>query len=41
MDAIASFLHTLSYMLLPLVAAVVLLEFGLGWLANFFGDQTA
>jgi Zn-dependent protease len=41
MDAIASFLHTLSYMLLPLVAAVVLHEFAHGWVANFFGDQTA
>jgi len=41
MDAIGSFLHTLSYMLLPLVAAVVLHEFAHGWVANFFGDQTA
>jgi len=41
MDAIASFLHTLSYMLVPLVAAVVLHEFAHGWVANFFGDQTA
>jgi Zn-dependent protease len=41
MDSIASFIHTLSYMLVPLVAAVVLHEYAHGWVANFFGDQTA
>ena len=41
MDSIASFLHTLSYMLVPLLAAVVLHEYAHGWVANFFGDQTA
>jgi Zn-dependent protease len=41
MDSIASFIHTLSYMLVPLIAAVVLHEFAHGWVANFFGDQTA
>ncbi|MDH5429645.1 MAG: site-2 protease family protein [Nitrospirota bacterium] len=41
MESIASFIHTLSYMLVPLVAAVVLHEYAHGWVAHFFGDQTA
>ncbi|MEX0830326.1 MAG: site-2 protease family protein [Nitrospirales bacterium] len=41
MDSIASVIHTLSYMLVPLIAAVVLHEYAHGWVANFFGDQTA
>ncbi len=41
MDSLASFLHTLSYMLVPLLAAVVLHEYAHGWVANFFGDHTA
>jgi len=41
MESIASFIHTLSYMLVPLVTAVVLHEYAHGWVAHFFGDQTA
>ncbi len=41
MDSVASFLHTISYMLVPLMAAVVLHEYAHGWVAHFFGDQTA
>ncbi len=41
MDSIISFIHTLSYILVPLLAAVVLHEYAHGWVANFFGDQTA
>ncbi len=41
MDSLASFLHTLSYMLVPLLAAVIFHEYAHGWVANFFGDQTA
>lgn len=41
MDSIASFLYNLSYMLLPLMAAVVLHEYAHGRVAYFFGDPTA
>ncbi len=41
MDSLTSFLHTLSYMLVPLLAAVIFHEYAHGWVANFFGDQTA
>ena len=41
MDSFSSFLYTLSYMLVPLLSAVVLHEYAHGWVANFFGDQTA
>ncbi len=41
MDSLPNFLHTLSYMLVPLLSAVVLHEYAHGWVANFFGDQTA
>ena len=37
----AQFLHTLSYVILPLIAAVVLHEYAHGWVANFYGDDTA
>ena len=35
------FLHTLSYVILPLMAAVVLHEYAHGWVANYYGDDTA
>ncbi len=41
MDSVASFLYNLSYMLLPLMAAVVLHEYAHGRVAYFFGDPTA
>ena len=37
----AQFLHTLSYVILPLIAAVVLHEYAHGWVANYYGDDTA
>ena len=37
----AQFLHTLSYVILPLMAAVVLHEYAHGWVANYYGDDTA
>jgi Zn-dependent protease len=41
MDSLSSILYNLSFMLVPLMAAVVLHECAHGWVANFFGDQTA
>lgn len=41
MDSLPAFLHNLSYMLVPLMAAVVLHEYAHGWVAHFFGDPTA
>ncbi|MDA0738312.1 MAG: site-2 protease family protein [Nitrospirae bacterium] len=35
------FFHTLSYVILPLMAAVVLHEYAHGWVAHYFGDDTA
>ena len=35
------FLHTLSYVILPLMMAVVLHEYAHGWVANYYGDGTA
>ena len=37
----AQFLHTLSYVILPLMAAVVLHEYAHGGVANKYGDDTA
>ena len=37
----AQFLHPLSYVILPLIAAVVLHEYAHGWVANYYGDDTA
>ena len=37
----AQFFHTLSYVILPLIAAVVLHEYAHGWVANYYGDDTA
>ncbi|MEE8126312.1 MAG: site-2 protease family protein, partial [Nitrospirales bacterium] len=41
MDSLPAFLHNLSYMLVPLMAAIVFHEYAHGWVAYFFGDQTA
>jgi Zn-dependent protease len=41
MDSISAIFYNLSFMLVPLMAAVVLHECAHGWVANFFGDQTA
>lgn len=35
------FFHTLSYVILPLLFAVVLHEYAHGWVANYYGDDTA
>ncbi len=35
------FFHTLSYVILPLMTAVVLHEYAHGWVANYYGDDTA
>ena len=37
----AEFFHTLSYVILPLMFAVVLHEYAHGWVANYYGDDTA
>ena len=41
MESLFDFLHKLSYMLVPLMAAVVLHEYAHGRVAYFFGDPTA
>lgn len=41
MDSLFGFLHNLSFMLVPLMAAVVLHEYAHGRVAYFFGDPTA
>ncbi len=41
MDSLPTFLHNLSFMLVPLLAAVVLHEYAHGRVAHFFGDPTA
>jgi Zn-dependent protease len=41
MDSLFGFLHNLSFMLVPLLAAVVLHEYAHGRVAHFFGDPTA
>ena len=41
MDTLFGFLHNLSFMLVPLLAAVVLHEYAHGRVAHFFGDPTA
>lgn len=41
MNSIAQILHTLSYMALPLMLAMVLHEYAHGWVANRLGDPTA
>ena len=41
MDTLGQILHTLSYMGLPLLFAMVLHEYAHGWVANQCGDPTA
>lgn len=41
MNSLAQILHTLSYMGLPLMLAMVLHEYAHGWVANRLGDPTA
>ena len=41
MDVLTQFFHTVSFMLLPLMVAVVLHEYAHGWVANYLGDSTA
>ncbi|MGQ0810842.1 MAG: site-2 protease family protein [Nitrospiraceae bacterium] len=41
MNSLSQILHTLSYMALPLLLAMVLHEYAHGWVANRYGDSTA
>ncbi|MGD9727405.1 MAG: site-2 protease family protein [Nitrospiraceae bacterium] len=41
MNTLSQALHTLSYMGLPLLLAMVLHEYAHGWTANYYGDPTA
>jgi Zn-dependent protease len=41
MNSLSQILHTLSYMALPLLFAMVLHEYAHGWVANRYGDPTA
>ena len=41
MNALPQILHTISYMALPLLLAIVLHEYAHGWVANRLGDATA
>lgn len=41
MNSLPHILHTLSYMALPLLLAMVLHEYAHGWVANHYGDPTA
>jgi len=41
MDSLGQILHTVSYMGLPLLFAMVLHEYAHGWVANHCGDATA
>lgn len=41
MSALSHILHTISYMAVPLLLAMVLHEYAHGWVANRFGDPTA
>ena len=41
MSSLPQILHTISYMALPLMLAMVLHEYGHGWVANRYGDPTA
>ena len=41
MNSLHQVLHTLSYMGLPLLLAMVLHEYAHGWVANHYGDSTA
>jgi len=41
MNSIGSILHTISYMAMPLLLAMVFHEYAHGWVANRYGDATA
>ncbi|MBI3603449.1 MAG: site-2 protease family protein, partial [Nitrospirae bacterium] len=41
MNALPQILHTISYMALPLLFAMVLHEYAHGWVAHRYGDDTA
>lgn len=41
MNSLPHILHTMSYMALPLLLAMVLHEYAHGWVANHYGDATA
>jgi Zn-dependent protease len=41
MNSLSQALHTLSYMGLPLLLAMVFHEYAHGWTANYYGDPTA
>jgi len=41
MNQIGQVLHTISYMALPLMLAMVFHEYAHGWVANHYGDATA
>lgn len=41
MNSFPQILHTISYMALPLLLAMVLHEYAHGWVANHYGDPTA
>ncbi|MFO0775845.1 MAG: site-2 protease family protein [Nitrospiraceae bacterium] len=41
MNTLPQILHTISYMALPLLFAMVLHEYAHGWVAHYFGDPTA
>ncbi len=41
MSSLSHILHTLSYMAVPLLLAMVFHEYAHGWVANRFGDSTA
>jgi Zn-dependent protease len=41
MNSLSQILHTLSYMALPLLFAMVLHEYAHGWVAHRYGDPTA
>jgi len=41
MNHIGQIIHTISYMALPLILAMVFHEYAHGWVADFYGDSTA
>ncbi len=41
MKSLSQILHTISYLALPLMLAIVLHEYAHGWVADRFGDSTA
>jgi len=41
MNHLGQIIHTISYMALPLILAMVFHEYAHGWVADFYGDSTA